>query len=143
MALRMAMSSAIGSAPVRRAPNAASPSRSSSAAKEATMTWLSLILILLTPALAHATLQAAVSLDGGLSLLACDQNLCAGGALPTFPDTNPTLGVLATDPVLIGLVSASFAVQTSIKGPLNTLSSSGTVIQNTDGVSHTLQLTLY
>jgi hypothetical protein len=106
------------------------------------MTWLSLILVLLTPALAQATLQAAVNLDGGASLLACDQNLCAGGAVPTFLDTNPTLGVLATDPIVIGLVSASFAVQTSVKGPLNTLSSGGTVIQNTDGVAHTLQLTI-
>jgi hypothetical protein len=106
------------------------------------MTWLSLILVLLTPALAQATLQAAVSLDGGVSLLACDQGICAGGAIPTFLDTNPTVGVLATDPLVIGLVSASFAVQTSVKGTLNTLSSGGTVIQNLDGVAHTLQLTI-
>jgi hypothetical protein len=106
------------------------------------MTWLSLMLVLLMPALAHATLQAAASLDGGASVLACDQNSCFGGVIPIVLDTNPTLGVLATDPVLIGLVSASFAVQTSIKGPLNTLSSSGTVIQNTDGIAHTIQLTI-
>jgi hypothetical protein len=99
-------------------------------------------LLLLMPGLAHATLQAAVSLDGGASLLACDQNVCAGGAIPAFPDTNPALGVLATDPVVIGLVSASFAVQTAVQGPLNTLSSSGTVIENLDGVAHTLRLTI-
>jgi hypothetical protein len=99
-------------------------------------------LLLLTPSLAQATLQAAVSLDGGASVLVCDQNACAGGALPTVLDTNPTLGVLATDPLLIGLVSASFTVQTSVKGTLNTLSSGGTVIQNTDDVAHTLQLTI-
>jgi hypothetical protein len=99
-------------------------------------------LLLLTPGLAQATLQAAVSLDGGTSLFACDQNSCAGGALPTFLDTNPTLGVLATDPLVLGLVSASFAVQTSVKGVLNTLSSGGTVIENADGVAHTLQLTI-
>jgi hypothetical protein len=106
------------------------------------MTWLSLILVLLTPALAQATLQAAVNLDGGASVLACDQNLCAGGAVPTFLDTNPTLGVLATDPIVIGLVSASFAVQTAVAGVLNTLSSGGTVVENLDGVAHTLQLTI-
>jgi hypothetical protein len=99
-------------------------------------------LLLLMPSLAHATLQAAVNLDGGVSVLACDQNLCAGGALPTVLDTNPTFGVLATDPITIGLVSASFAVQTSVKGALNTLSSAGTVIQNTDSIAHTLQLTI-
>jgi hypothetical protein len=99
-------------------------------------------LLLLTPGLAQATLQAAVSLDGGASVLACDQNACAGGALPMVLDTNPTLGVLATDPLLIGLVSASFAVQTSVNGTLNTVSSGGTVIQNTDTVAHTLQLTI-
>src|SRR4030095_10421206 len=106
-----------------------------------TMKWISVFLLLFAPPLAHATLQAAINLDGGLSLRACDNDLCAGGAIPTIVDTNPTLGVLATDPVLIGLISASFAVQTSIKGPVNTLSSGGTVIQNTDGVAHTLQLT--
>jgi hypothetical protein len=99
-------------------------------------------LLLLTPGLAQATLQAAVNLDGGASVLACDQNLCAGGAVPTFVDTNPTLGVLATDPIVIGLVSASFAVQTSVKGALNTLSSGGTVIENLDGIAHTLRLTI-
>jgi hypothetical protein len=106
------------------------------------MKWLSMLLVCLTPALAHATLQAAVSLDGGASLLACDQNACAGGAIPTFLDTNPTFGVLATDPISLGLVSASFAIQTSVQGTLNTLSSSGTVIENLDGVAHTLQLTI-
>jgi hypothetical protein len=99
-------------------------------------------LLLLIPGLAQATLQAAMNLDGGASLLACDQNSCAGGAIPTFLDTNPMLGVLATDPITIGLVSASFVVQTSVKGLLNTLSSAGTVIQNLDGVAHTLQLTI-
>jgi hypothetical protein len=99
-------------------------------------------LLLLTPGLAHATLQAAVSLDGGASLLACDQNVCAGGAVPTFLDTNPTLGILATDAVVLGLVTASFAVQTSVSGTVNTLSSGGTVIQNTDVVAHTLRLTI-
>jgi hypothetical protein len=99
-------------------------------------------LLLLTPGLAHATLQAAVNLDGGASLLACDQNVCAGGAVPTFLDTNPTFGVLATDAVVLGLVTASFAVQTSVSGTLNTLSSGGTVIQNTDVVAHTLRLTI-
>jgi len=99
-------------------------------------------LLLLLPTLAHATLQTAVSLDGGASVLACDQNLCAGGALPTILDTNPALGVLATDPVVIGLVSAAFAVQTSVQGVLNTLSSAGTVIENADTIAHTVQLTI-
>jgi hypothetical protein len=98
--------------------------------------------MLLMPALAQGTLQAAASLDGGTTVLACDQNICAGGAIPTILDTNPTLGVLATDPFAIGPVSASFAVQTSVQGVLNTLSSGGTVIQNLDGVTHTIQLTI-
>src|SRR4029453_15348288 len=106
------------------------------------MKWLSMLLVCLTPALAHATLQAAVSLDGGASLTACDQNLCAGGGVPTVLDTNPAVGVLATDPVLIGSLSVSFAVQTSVQGSLNTLSSAGTVIQNLDTVAHTLELTI-
>jgi hypothetical protein len=105
-----------------------------------------MLLVCLTPALAHATLQAAVSLDGGASLTACDQNLCAGGGVPTFSDTNPTVGILATAPGFIGPIDVSFVVQTSVKatdpGTLNTLSSAGTVVQNTDTVPHTLQLTI-
>src|SRR4030095_1785742 len=99
-------------------------------------------LLLLMPGLAHAPLQAAGSREGGASLLACDQNVCTGGAIPAFRDTNLALGVLATDPVVIGLVSASFAVQTAVQGPVNTLSSGGTVIQNSDGVAHTIRLTI-
>jgi hypothetical protein len=91
---------------------------------------------------AEATLQAALSLDGGASLTACDQNVCAGGGAPTAVDTNPAVGILATAPGFVGPVSVSFAVQTAVKGPLNTLSSAGTVIQNTDGVVHTTQLTI-
>jgi hypothetical protein len=111
------------------------------------MKWLSIFLVCLTPALAQATLQAAVSLDGGASLTLCDQNLCAGGGVPTFPDTNPAVGILGTAAGAIGPVTVSFTVQTSVKattaGTLNTLSSAGTVIENTDGVAHTLQLTIW
>jgi hypothetical protein len=92
---------------------------------------------------ADATLQAALSVDGGASLLACDQNTCVGGGLPTFQDLDPAVGVLTTGPAFIGPISASFAIQTSIKGDLNTLSSGGTVVQNTDpALAHALQLTI-
>jgi hypothetical protein len=99
--------------------------------------------LLLWPGVASATLQAAVSVDGGASLLACDQDTCAGGAIPTFPDLDPTVGVLTTGPLTVGDLSASFAIQTAIVGgSLNTLSSAGTVVLNNDDVAHALQLTI-
>jgi hypothetical protein len=106
------------------------------------MKWLSMLLVCLTPALADATLQAAVSLDGGPSLLACDQNACAGGAVPTFLDVNAAVGVLTTAGFTLGDISVNAAVQTSVQGPLNTLSSGGTVIHNLGDVPHTLLLTI-
>jgi hypothetical protein len=106
---------------------------------------VSLALLTLAPR-ADAGLQAALSLDGGASLLACDQNVCAGGDAPTFSDADPTVGVLSTLPAMIGPISASFAIQTSVKsaapGGLNTLSTAGTVVQNTDTVGHAIQLTI-
>jgi hypothetical protein len=99
-------------------------------------------LLLLLPGLAHATLQAAVSLDGGPSLLACDQNTCAGGAVPTILDVNAAVGVLTTAGFTLGDLSINAAVQTSVQGPLNTLSSGGTVIQNLGDVPHTILLTI-
>jgi hypothetical protein len=104
------------------------------------------ILFSLPPS-ADATLQSAASIDGGPSLLACDNNLCAGGAVPTFLDLNPAVGTLATGPAVLGTdISVSFAVHTSIKSPgpggLNTVSSSGTVIENTGTVAHTILFTI-
>jgi hypothetical protein len=95
---------------------------------------------------ADATLQSAASIDGGPSLTACDQNVCAGGGAPTFLDIDPTVGVLATDPATVGPISVSFTVQTSVKSPgpggLNTISSAGTAVQNTDVVAHSIRFTI-
>jgi hypothetical protein len=99
-------------------------------------------LLLLLPGLAHATLQAAVSLDGGASLLACDQNICAGGAVPTILDVNAAVGVLTTAGFTLGDLNINAAIQTSVQGPLNTLSSGGTVIHNLGAVPHTILLTI-
>ena len=49
------------------------------------------ILLLLPPG-PDALLQAAVSIDAGATLLACDNNVCAGGAVPTFLDLDPGWG---------------------------------------------------
>jgi PEP-CTERM motif len=106
-------------------------------------------ILLSLPPRADALLQAAISVDAGPSLLACD-NVAAGGACPggvaAVSDTNNAVGVLRSDPVLDlggapGL-NAEVAIQTSVKGGLNTLSSSGTVIHNTDSAQHTIQLTI-
>ncbi len=103
------------------------------------------ILLVLPPG-ADAVLQAAASIDSGATLLACDNNVCAGGAVPTFLDLDPTVGVLETGPQVVGDISFSFAVQTSEKssgpGGLNTLSSAGTVVQNTGIVAHTILLSI-
>ena len=103
-------------------------------------------ILLSLPPRADATLQAALAIDGGATVLACDQNACAGGAVPTILDIDPTVGVLATPAGTVGPFSVNFAVQTSVKstgpGGLNTLSSAGTVVQNLDTVAHTFQLTI-
>jgi hypothetical protein len=100
-------------------------------------------LLLFLPPRADALLQAAASIDGGATLTACDNNVCGA---PTFVDLDLAMGVLATGPGTIGDISFSFAVQTSVKSPgpggLNTLSSSGTVVQNLGLVSHTIVLTI-
>jgi PEP-CTERM motif len=106
-------------------------------------------ILLSLPPRADALLQAAVSIDGGASLLACD-NVAAGGAcvggLAAFSDTDPALGVLRTDATsnlggVVGL-NAEVAIQTAVKGGLNTLSSSGTVIANTTAAEHEILLTI-
>jgi hypothetical protein len=78
--------------------------------------------------------------------LACDQNVCAGGAIPTILDVDATVGTLATNPFTSGDIQVSFAVQTSVKSPgpggLNTLSSGGTFVQNNGLVDHDIQLTI-
>jgi hypothetical protein len=103
-------------------------------------------ILLLLPPRADALLQAAASIDGGATLLACDNNVCAGGAVPTFLDLDPTVGILTTGPAVVGDISFSFAVQTSEKssgpGGLNTLSSAGTVVTNTGDVNHLILLTI-
>jgi hypothetical protein len=106
-------------------------------------------ILLSLPPRADALLQASLSVNGGPSLLACD-NVAAGGACPggvaAVSDTNSADGVLRTDAInnlggVVGL-NAEVAIQTSVKGPQNTLSSSGTVIHNTDSAQHAIQLTI-
>jgi hypothetical protein len=103
-------------------------------------------ILLSLPPRADAGLQGASSIDGGATLLACDQNACAGGATPTFLDIDPTLGILVTSPTVVSGVSVSFAQQTSVKssgpGGLNTLSSAGTVVQNVDTLPHAILLAI-
>ena len=56
------------------------------------------------------------------------------------------MGVLATGAAVVGDISFSFALQTSIKssgpGGLNTLSSAGTVVKNLGLVNHLILLTI-
>jgi hypothetical protein len=103
-------------------------------------------ILLVLPPRADAGLQAAASIDGVFVILACDQNVCAGGAIPTIADVDPAVGSLLTLPLTIGDISTSFAVQTSAKSPgtggLNTLSSAGTVVQNLGLVNHLILLTI-
>jgi hypothetical protein len=107
------------------------------------------ILLSLAPR-ADALLQAAASIDGGATILACDNVLaggaCTGGGVATVSDTNPAIGTLTTAGFVSGDISVDVAVQTSLKSPgpggLNTLSSSGTVIQNLGAVAHTIALTI-
>jgi PEP-CTERM motif len=103
-------------------------------------------ILLSLPPRADADLQAAASIDAGPLILACDQNVCAGGAIPTILDVDPLVGSLATIPFVSGDISVSFAVQTSVKSPgaggLNTLSSGGTFVQNNGIVNHDIQLTI-
>ena len=100
-------------------------------------------ILLSLPPRADALLQSAASIDGGPSLTACDNNLCAGF---TFPDLDPAIGILRTDPATVGDISVNVAVQTSVKSPgvggLNTLSSAGTVLQNTGVVAHSIVFTI-
>ena len=101
-------------------------------------------ILLPLPPRADALLQTAASVGGGPTVIACDQDLCA--FTPGFGDLDPTPGVLVTGVNSVGGVSVSFAVQTSVKSPgpggLNTLSSSGTVIQNLTPIAQNILFTI-
>lgn len=94
---------------------------------------------------AAALLQTAASIDGGPVFRACD-NVAAGGAcgsgLATFSDINPAVGRLDTLGATFGDITVGFASQTADKGALNSLSSSGTQIENSGTVPHTIVFTI-
>jgi hypothetical protein len=102
-------------------------------------------ILLSLPPRADAVLQAALQIDAGPIFRACD-NVAAGGAclggVATFSDINPAVGRLDTLGATIGDITFGLAAQTADKGALNTLSSSGTQIQNSGAVSHTILFTI-
>lgn len=100
--------------------------------------------ILFTAVPAGASLIAAASIDGGGRIFAVDQdatNTCA--AIVTgpcqLPDLDPTLNSLITGGHVTGGgdLTVGFAAQTSDKGPVNRLDSTGTQFTNIGAVSHT------
>jgi hypothetical protein len=97
-------------------------------------------ILLSLPPRADALLQTSASV-GGVIVAACDNNppVCGPAGAIVVPDIDDRVGVLSTEPFSVGAISAEFAVQTSAKssgeGGLNTLSSSGTVVQNTGAVA--------
>jgi hypothetical protein len=97
-------------------------------------------ILLSVPPRADATLFASASIDGTI-VTACDNNI---GCVPTagFADQDLAIGRLSTLANTIGAVSVSVALQSSVKGGLNTLSSSGTAVENTGAVPVTILLTI-
>jgi hypothetical protein len=97
-------------------------------------------ILLSVPPRADATLFASASVDGAI-VTACDNGI---GCVPTLVDQDPAIGRLSTLATTIGAVSVSVALQTSVPGTggLNTLSSSGTAVENTGAAPVTIQLTI-
>jgi hypothetical protein len=102
-------------------------------------------ILLSLPPRADALLQAVAQIDAGPILRACDGVLAGGaclGGVATFSDINPAVGRLDTLGATIGDITFGLAAQTADKGALNTLSSSGTQIQNSGAGAHTITLTI-